>query len=592
MNTNQTRSVKKSSLVVALIATFFIYDVYALANTTNSQGLNEYIDPSQNPKYSQVYNEINFIGDGITKEELDGINSLINLKENSIEEPIAVVGEELVPISKLKVGAKIKSLTYNSSPEDAKILELNYYRGKDEHLENKKAKRKELKDKKLKEYEQALATLDAEINSQEQRLQKNKTNWDKKAKKQKAQVYKLKSKTQTAISNNNKEIMDILYPSKESIDKLNAEILEERRIINELGLDKIWKRKELKQNIFSYLFPQVKASYLNNFVSDLIIYTRSNIGLRIDLKGNGVYNGNTFHLWTANGSNAQKLKFIDSSGEIKYAQNQGFCLDVDLANGRYDNGDRVHLWNCHGGGNQKWVAFPNGDIKPANNQNYCLDASAGVNQGSTLHLWSCHGGNNQKFQIGEEDFGKFDYYIRLHASTAEYTQNRLNGHAFVSLPKLEKSNNYWRSTNTFSFWNTRDSNNSNDMGRTNNMHPRINYNGNFSSLNVDHHNDWFNGDMNLNHLGGEFGGYKRTTSGIPKQRFEEIKYMRGYNIYGYTDKKYDVCKANCATYSVDLYNYYNKGTDRGDSYNDPDFNAWGNGILGTCTYPGNIYKAL
>jgi hypothetical protein len=68
--------------------------------------------------------------------------------------------------------------------------------------------------------------------------------------------------------------------------------------------------------------------------------------------------------------------------------------------------------------------------------------------------------------------------------------------------------------------------------------------------------------------------------------------MRGYNIYGYTDKKYDVCKANCATYSVDLYNYYNKGTDRGDSYNDPDFNAWGNGILGTCTYPGNIYKAL
>jgi hypothetical protein len=190
MNTNQTWSGKKSFLLVAWIATFFIYDAYALANITNNQGLNEYIDPSQNPKYSQVYNEINFIGDGITKEELDGINSLINLKENSIEEPMAVVGEEVVPISKLKVGAKIKSLTYNSSPEDTKILELNYYRGKDENLENKKAKRKELKDKKLKEYEQALNKLDAEINSQEQRVQKNKTNWDKKAKAKKSQVDK------------------------------------------------------------------------------------------------------------------------------------------------------------------------------------------------------------------------------------------------------------------------------------------------------------------------------------------------------------------------------------------------------------------
>jgi hypothetical protein len=593
MYTNIKSCAQFIGFVVALVATFFVYSDIASANSLTANGLNEYIDPSQNPKYSQVYNEIIFSGDGITMEELDEINSLVNLKDNATEEPSAIVGEEIIPISKLKAGSKVKSISYSSKSDDNKISELNYYRGKDENLENKKAKRQELRDKKDKALDSSLAKLDAEIVSQEQLIQKNKANWERKAKSKKAQVDKLKTKTQTAISSSNKEIMDILYPSKENIDKLNAEILEERRIIKELGLDKIWKREDLKKKISNIFLPQAQASYLNNFISNLIIYTRSNIGLRIDLKGNGVYNGNTFHLWGANGGNAQKFKFIDSSGEIKYANNQSFCMDVDLANGRYDNGDRVHLWNCHGGQNQKWVAFPNGEIKPFHNQNFCLDASAGLNQGSTLHLWNCHGGSNQKFQIGEEDFGKFDYYIRLHASTAEYTQTNLNGHVFVSLPKLEKSNNYWRSTNTFSFWNTRDSNNSNDLGRTNNIHPKINYSGNFSYLNIDHHKDWFNGDRNLSNLGGEFGGYRRTTSGIPKQRFEEIKYMRGYDLYGYKDKAYNLCKSNCATYSVDLYNYYNKGTNHGDNYNDPDFNAWSRGILGpNCTYPGNIYKAL
>jgi hypothetical protein len=55
-------------LGVVLIATFFIYRGTIIAKTVSQnenktlkeQGLNEYIDPSKNPKYNQVYNEITF----------------------------------------------------------------------------------------------------------------------------------------------------------------------------------------------------------------------------------------------------------------------------------------------------------------------------------------------------------------------------------------------------------------------------------------------------------------------------------------------------------------------------------------------------
>jgi hypothetical protein len=252
-------------LGVALIVTFFIYKGTIIAKTIvqndnktlKEQGLNEYIDPSKNPKYNQVYNEIIFSGDGITKEELDNINTIVNLKDNSIEEPKAIIGEETVPVSQIKTGQKIRSISYNSVEEDTKIAEINYYRGKDESLDTKKSKRKELKNQKEqnKEVQDVIIILDKEIIQQEQKIQKNKGNWDKKIKNKKSEIDVIKTKTQTAANTNNKELMDILYPSKESIDKLNNEILEERRKIKELGLDKIWKREELKQKIVSMFMP-------------------------------------------------------------------------------------------------------------------------------------------------------------------------------------------------------------------------------------------------------------------------------------------------------------------------------------------------
>jgi hypothetical protein len=115
MYTNIKSCAQFIGFVVALVATFFVYSDIASANSLTANGLNQYIDPSQNPKYSQVYNEIIFSGDGITMEELDEINSLVNLKDNATEEPSAIVGEEIIPISKLKAGSKVKSISIVAS---------------------------------------------------------------------------------------------------------------------------------------------------------------------------------------------------------------------------------------------------------------------------------------------------------------------------------------------------------------------------------------------------------------------------------------------------------------------------------------------
>jgi hypothetical protein len=272
---------------------------------------------------------------------------------------------------------------------------------------------------------------------------------------------------------------------------------------------------------------------------------------------------------------------------------------LDRDRNEYRNGAKIQLYGCNSSEAQKWIAFPSGEIKPLNNQNYCLDASAGVNQGSTLHLWQCYGGDNQKFQVGEEDFGKFDYFTRLHAaSSTSLGVNSLgsipgSGHALVSMPKYQKSNGKWHITNTFSFWSgsTLDNANDNSSGRTNNMTAN-------GYLNIDAggggFRDWENGNRNPGDYGGEFFGYRRTTSSIPKQRFEELKFMNGYKVDSYDKKTYNQCDVNCASYSTILYNQYNKGTNWGESYNDPDYNP--NSFIGisgvNCAYPGNIYNVL
>lgn len=568
MYTNIKSCAQFIGFVVALVATFFVYSDTAFANSPTANGLNQYIDPRQNPKYSQVYNEIIFSGDGITKEELDGINSLVNLKDNTTEEPSSIVGEEIIPINKLKAGSRVKSISYSSKSDDNKISELNYYRGKDENLENKKSKRQELRAKKEKALDSSLATLDAEIVSQEQLIQKNKANWERKAKSKKTQVEKLKAKTKTAISSNNKEIMDILYPSKESIDKLNAEILEERRISKEFLEQGLNTPKPFKEKLKAWIkIPEALAwGDSSNSVNNLVIYNRANWDYIWDVDYANAVNGQTFKLWGRANDAPKQFRFVDANAEIRFVGKPGVqkCVDVDLANGRYDNGDRVHLWDCHGGNNQKFIVQSDGTIRPKFAQHMCLDASAGITFGSRIHLWQCHGGQNQRFNAGEYDFDGQRFYLRIYSNPTIIAFNGLqSGHSLVSV---------WRTgrgiTNSFSFWPNRDTNDINDWDRTNNI-------GTGNNINVDEGKggtDWKVAKHNIS------DGYRYKDIVISKQMYDEIKYLKGYVVDGYDWKPYLAVNQNCASYSMQLWGKYT--------------GEWIKGYREQIIHPTHIYYAL
>ena len=411
-------------------------------------------------------------------------------------------------------------------------------------MENKKAKRQELRDKKDKALDSSLAKLDAEIVSQEQLIQKNKANWERKAKSKKAQVDKLKTKTQTAISSSNKEIMDILYPSKESIDKLNAEILEERKKSKEFLEQNANRPKSMREKLKAWVtIPEALAwGDSSNSVNNLVIYNRSNWNYIWDVDYANAVNGQTFKLWGRANDAPKQFRFVDANAEIRFVGKPGVqkCVDVDLANGSYDNGDRVHLWDCHGGNNQKFIVQSDGTIRPKFAQHMCLDASAGISFGSRIHLWQCHGGQNQRFNAGEYDFDGQRFYLRIYSSNT-FVSGSGTGHSLISTWRTQRG-----TTNTFSFWPNKDTYGVNDWGRSNNI-------GTGNYINVDGGKDGT--DWNIAYHS-NMSGYKIKDVLVTKQIYDEIKYMRGYVVDGYNWKPYAGSNQNCARYSIQLWGKY------------------------------------
>jgi hypothetical protein len=640
------------------------------------QGLNEYQDPKEHPLYNKKYNEISFVENGLSQEELESLLEIIFASEeysfsiNYSDEGEGKVLENIVSEESLMKtlsekginldSVEVTGITFQTNEDEFPVEKIDYFRGRDsirEDLDNKiteikKDREEEDLEKYLTEGDQAILgsyntsfeklsqekfSVPENISNQEARnilanveskkdnvksqlkeqenqliekrekhikiIEARKEDWDLEKSQIDLKEIKALDKIERVSAVPNRVILEMIYPSEEEIQSLNEEILEEREMIEKYNLKRSYYKSQLKENFSSIFSQTANAGNLNNFVASLVIYPRqtSRNYLRIDLSGNGVYNGNFFHMYTNNGGNAQKFKIDDNSSQIKYNANQGYCMDIDL-NGGYSNGDKVQLWQCHSGGNQKWKAFKDGSIRPLEAQGYCLDVDTAMEQGRRLQIWQCNGQTNQGFQIGEEDFGVFSYYIRLHASISQWTIDNLTGHALVSMPKKQNSNGHWHVTNTFSYWGNllweerRDGDDSieysNSSGRTNNMRIKNINTNDWSNLNIDNGGggttDWNIGTMNPADLGGEFSGYRRTTSGITKQKYEEIKYMNGYNFAGYSDVGYDVCHRNCASYSALLYNRYNKSTD-------PDFDPRYNpdsGQMQGCYYPGNLWKAL
>jgi hypothetical protein len=289
-------------------------------------------------------------------------------------------------------------------------------------------------------------------------------------------------------------------------------------------------------------------------------------------------NGQPIKMWGRSNHAAQNFRFVDSSSQIKFAKDQNYCLDVWLGNGTYDNGDPITLYRCDGNkGNQKFVVFADGTIRPKNAQNMCLDIQGPLQAGGRVQIWGCflqNGQNaNQQFNAGEYDFDGQRFYMRIYASKTFSTGTyNLVGHVLVST---------WRTgrgiTNSFSFWPNKDTYYVNDWGRVNNIRTGNN-------INID---EGKNGaDWNIAYWG-NMSGYRIKDVEVSKSTYDEIKYMRGYTMYGWESIGYNVCSTNCATYSTALYNRYNG--------NSQDYSGYGYGPLSIyvkCDYPGQVYDKL
>jgi hypothetical protein len=252
-----------------------------------------------------------------------------------------------------------------------------------------------------------------------------------------------------------------------------------------------------------------------------------------------------YHRGTNN--NAQIWETEPNTSRIK-VKNSGKCLDA--GNG-YFNGGLVHLWDCHNGGNQQWITHPDGTIRPINNQNFCLDASNGVRNESRIHLWQCHGEGNQNFRMGENDFSSSSN-LSIELATCTNCSNYIpvfgGGHTWVTMRKDSMT------TNTFSIWENDkfDGSSSNIGGSTNNIKT-----GGHTNIIVDAKNpDAPFGDFGLSQSMCENYGkackFRRVY--IPKAKYDEIKFMRGY-LY-HENIRYNTHSWNCVDYAMALFEKY------------------------------------
>jgi hypothetical protein len=588
------RFLTKGSWVI--LASFFLlgstalyaFEIPFLANNYEPELL-EYKDPSKDPRYNLYFTEVEF--DGLKVKDLQKLQELtgIVLKKDGIS-PSVMIGEgdsalnvestesletllektnnayrdkKLGVLNKgvfsssfetLILEEEVSKISFNSTKDDQRVALLNGIKN------------------------DSLTSLDeAEVNQKERNVE------DGGAQGRVENHGDLGQKIAYIQTFSNKELMDLLYPSEEEVQNTNEEILLIEEAVEEYNLDRIWKKEERNERLLSLLGRGATASNLNNFVSSLVIYPRSNPGLRMDLMWNVAQNGQEFHLWDAdvNGNGgAQKLRLYEVDSTIRLNRDTSYCLDV--AGGSYYNGAKVQLYKCSpNNSNQQWVIQAENtgsSIRPLNRQDYCLDIDTVPEKGRKLQLWSCVNNDNQKFYIGEEEFGKFDYHMRLHSRKSGNVSSGSgsilsSGHTLVSMHKKERSNGFWHTTNTFGFWGSdTDTDAGNYDGRTNNM---MNYQ---SHLLVDdglNHTDWNVGRAHPADAGGEFGAYRRTTQIISKQANDKIKYGNAYKVDNYVNAGWVFPCQICSTYAVRLWNPYTGGT----NYNN-------------CWTPGAIYNVL
>lgn len=476
-----------------------------------NQGLNEYIDPSQAPIYNQEYTIIEY-EEGISSEQQD-----------RLEQILPKTNDERLEVSLQYTDNTTDKLKDKKQDKQVKNLSINLDRAQREEIENKKVE------------------------------------------------YGIKSITATS----NKELMDIIYPSKEKIDKINSNIQHERQQI--LDYEKQVQVEETKKLSFGDKFKnfiqgnKVQALKLSNANSHLVIYADGNVNYNMDLIGNGQQSGNELQIYGRNNTYAQDFWFNDLTGEIKPSQNSNMCLEV--AGGQYYDGTKIQLHYCNGNIAQKWETWPDRTIRAQGAKWLCMDSKDSLTIGKKIQGWTCYGGVNQKFLVGENDFTQTGLvrYMRIHARNT-WTLSQFPGHALISVGKRNYNTKQCWATNSFSNWPgpapltswIYDTNDSNNNGKTNNIKTNNN-------IHVDRDEDW-------NEAIGDSTVYRKRDLSIDKKTYDEIKYMNGYYAWSknfWDDSVVGYGLTHCATYSRDFWSKYT-GEWMGDGY----------------LTPGNIYNTI
>lgn len=76
----------------------------------------------------------------------------------------------------------------------------------------------------------------------------------------------------------------------------------------------------------------------------------------LDLNGLGTFNGNNIHLWTYNGTKAQRWYLVrnsDGTYTIQSSVNRNFVVDNN-GNNVY-NGNNIQIWEYNGSNAQRWI---------------------------------------------------------------------------------------------------------------------------------------------------------------------------------------------------------------------------------------------
>ncbi|MGN0219108.1 MAG: RICIN domain-containing protein [Muribaculaceae bacterium] len=76
----------------------------------------------------------------------------------------------------------------------------------------------------------------------------------------------------------------------------------------------------------------------------------------LDLNGSGTFNGNNIHLWTYNGTRAQRWYLVrnsDGTYTIQSSVNRNYVVDNN-GNNVY-NGNNIQIWESNGSNAQRWI---------------------------------------------------------------------------------------------------------------------------------------------------------------------------------------------------------------------------------------------